>query len=301
MLAAAPIGTGAAKLGFHGGRERTAGAGSGLRAGRAAEGAGPVIIPAEEMAERAAWWARAEPAVRAAVVYGSVAQGTADGESDLDLIVVAGPGQRDALWERREQISEQLHDAPVIRSQEPFWQRPFRYQTWQRDLTELDLTFDEGHVAPWAALARGFRVLIDKGGVEARLRSDLAGWRSPEVDAAAFEPGTWLWLSYLRGKLRHGEMWMVRYGVMDTLNNRVLPLLGTAGHSATHDLDAAALARLEGAAPASSDPDELLRSLRATAQVYAWALGVWAERTGRERPRHALTPAIAARLGVGLE
>jgi hypothetical protein len=32
---------------------------------------------------------------------------------------------------------------------------------------------------------------------------------------------------------------MVRYGVMDTLNNRVLPLLGTAGHSADHSLDAA--------------------------------------------------------------
>ena len=260
-----------------------------------------MIIPAEEMAERAAWWARAEPAVRAAVVYGSVAQGTADGESDLDLVVVAGPGQRDALWDRREQISEQLHDAPVVRSQEPFWQRPFRYQTWQGDLTELDLTFDEGHVAPWAALARGFRMLVDKGGVEAQLRSDLDGWRPPEVDAAASEPGTWLWLAYLRGKLRHGETWMVRYGVMDTLNNRVLPLLGTAGHSAARDLDAAALARLEEAAPVSCDPDELLRSLRATARVYAWALDVWAERTGRDRPRNALTPAIAARLGAGLE
>jgi predicted nucleotidyltransferase len=262
---------------------------------------GQMRIPAQEMAERATAWAGSDPAVRAAVVYGSVAQGSADGESDLDLVIVAEPGQREALWARREQISARLHGGPVVWSQEPFWQRPYRYQTWQQDLTELDLTFDEEHVAPWAALARGFRVLVDKGGTEARLQSDLASWRPPEVDAATFEPSTWLWLGYLRGKLRHGQTWMVRYGVMDTLNNRVLPLLGTAGHSAARDLDAADLARLERAAPASSDPGELLRSLRATAGVYAWALGRWAERTGRERPRGPLTPAIAARLNAELE
>lgn len=54
-------------------------------------------LPAEEMAARAAVWARADAAVRAAIVYGSVAQGTANEESDLDLIVVAEPGQRDGL------------------------------------------------------------------------------------------------------------------------------------------------------------------------------------------------------------
>jgi hypothetical protein len=80
----------------------------------------------------------------------------------------------------------------------------------------------------------------------------------------------------------------------------VLPLLGTAGHSARHDLDAADLERLERAAPVSSEPDELLRSLRATAEVYGWALGRWAARTGRERPQGPLTPAVAARLGLEL-
>jgi hypothetical protein len=255
-------------------------------------------IPAQEMAERAAVWAGSDPTVRAAVVYGSVAQGTADHESDLDLVIVAEPGQRDGLWERREEIATRLLGGPAVWSQEPFWQRPFRYQSWLANLDELDLTFDEEQVAPWGALARGFRALVDKGGVEARLRSDLGGLAPPEVDAPAFEPSTWLWLGYLRGKLRHGETWMVRYGVMDTLNNRVLPLLGTAGHSARHDLDAADLERLERAAPASSEPDELLRSLRATAEVYGWALGRWAARTGRERPQGPLTPAIADRLGL---
>lgn len=60
----------------------------------------------------------------------------------------------------------------------------------------------------------------------ARLRSDLATWHPPEFDAPALDDATWGWLNYLHGRLRHGEAWMVRYGVMDTLNNRVLPLLG---------------------------------------------------------------------------
>jgi predicted nucleotidyltransferase len=65
-----------------------------------------VTIPAERLAAQAAEWARPEPAVRAAVAYGSVAHGTAGEHSDLDLIIVAEPGQRDALWTRRTRISE---------------------------------------------------------------------------------------------------------------------------------------------------------------------------------------------------
>lgn len=38
-----------------------------------------MTVPAEQMAARAAAWAESEPAVRAALVYGSLAQGTADG------------------------------------------------------------------------------------------------------------------------------------------------------------------------------------------------------------------------------
>lgn len=257
-----------------------------------------MTVPAEEMAARAAAWAGSDAAVRAAVVLGSVAQGTADEESDLDLIVVAEPGQRDALWERREQISELLLGHPAAWSQEPRWQRPYRYQSWDDDLVELDLTIDEEHVAPWAALVKGFRALVDKAGVEARLRSDLASWRPAEFDAPALDGGTWLWLNYLHGKLRHGEAWLVRYGVMDTLTSRVLPLLGTAYHSAHGDLAATEIARLDDAAPVSSEPAELRRSLRATAEVYSWALDRWSVRTGRATPRNPLAPLILERLGA---
>ncbi len=43
-------------------------------------------------------------------------------------------------------------------------------------------------------------------------------------------------------------------------------------------------------------PAELRRSLLATAQAYAWALGRWAERTGQTRPEHPLAAAILDKL-----
>ena len=92
---------------------------------------------------------------------------------------------------------------------------------------------------------------------------------------------------------------MVRYGVMDTLNNRVLPLLGTAGHSAHHGLDAADIERVHRAAPTSAETAELRRSLLATAELYAWALERWSQRTGQPVPRSPLTPAIMEKLRAG--
>lgn len=86
-----------------------------------------MAIPAELMAERAAAWAESDAAVRAMIVYGSLAQGTADEDSDLDVIIVAEPGQRDALWDRREQISDLIHGGhDAIWHQEPLWQRRSR-------------------------------------------------------------------------------------------------------------------------------------------------------------------------------
>jgi predicted nucleotidyltransferase len=255
-----------------------------------------MAIPAVEMAARAAEWASADPAVRAAIVYGSVVQGTADDQSDLDLIVVAEAGQRDELWDRRAEISALLLARAPVWSQEPRWQRPYRYQSYDENLLELDLTLDEEYARPWGSLQNGFQALVDKADVADRLRADLAGWQAPEFDAPAFDPGTWAWLNYLHGKLRHGETWLVRYGVMDTLYTRVVPLLGAAGPSARRELPPADYRRLHEAAPASAEPAELRRSLRATADLYGVALRRWSERTGRSAPASPLAAAVINRL-----
>jgi hypothetical protein len=109
----------------------------------------------------------------------------------------------------------------------------------------------------------------------------------PAFDAAGYDGGTWVWLDYLHGRLRHGETWMVRYGVMDNLNNRVVPLLGSAGHSVRAELSDGVIDQLNKAAPTSGDVDELRRSLLATAELYDWARGRWAQRTGQPNPQHS--------------
>lgn len=254
------------------------------------------MIPAERMARRAAEWIRAEPSVRAGVVYGSVARQQADEDSDLDLILVSEPGRREQLWERRGEVASAIHERDVVRVQEPLWQRQFRYQSWDDQLSELDLTFDEEYAAAWPALKRGFVMLADKADVAEQLTEDLAALSPHAFDAVGYDNGTWFWLNYLHGRLRHGETWLVRYGVMDTLNNRVVPLLGSAGHSACRELGPGVVARLNEAAASSGDPAELRRSLRATAELYDWALAQWAERTGEPNPRSPLATAVLARL-----
>lgn len=139
--------------------------------------AGDMSVPAEQMVARAVAWAETDAAVRAAVVYGSVAQGTANEGSDLDLIVVAEPGQRDGLWDRRAEIGAALLSHEVVWSQEPHWQRPYRYQSWDENLVELDLTLDEEYASPWAALTKGFLAIVDKADVADRLRGDPAELR----------------------------------------------------------------------------------------------------------------------------
>src|SRR5690606_37572070 len=102
-------------------------------------------LPAEELADRAAAWARSDERVLAAFGYGSLARGDASDWSDLDLLVVVKPGTRDAMWAEREEIAGRiLAGDGVVFSQELAWQRPFRFQAWRKDGLQVDLTFDEG-------------------------------------------------------------------------------------------------------------------------------------------------------------
>jgi hypothetical protein len=52
----------------------------------------------------------------------------------------------------------------------------------------LDLTLDEEHAEPWAAPTRVFDVIVDKAGVGARLRSDLASWQPPQFARRGSKP-----------------------------------------------------------------------------------------------------------------
>lgn len=142
----------------------------------------------------------------------------------------------------------------------------------------------------------GFLVVLDRTGVADRLRAAVWAREPEEFDAAAVDGGTWVWLNWLAGRIRHGQGWFVRTGIADSLNTRVLPLLGTTPFAVEAALDEADRQRLSTAFPPSAEPEELARALRATADLYADGLTRWSERTGHPRPEHPLAPAVRARL-----
>lgn len=249
---------------------------------------------AAEALERARTWAEREERVDALLVYGSVATGRADSFSDLDLLVVARDGTREALWGERHEIAESILDADLAFAQEASWHRPHLYQAWRSDLARVDLSIDEGRAEPWEGLAGGFEVLVDQAGVGERLRSDLEAWEPPEHDPRSVEGDTWVWLLWLGNRLRHQDRWRVWTNLVRILDERVRPLLVPGGTALPVD----AQRDLEIAAPKSLGQGELWRSLRATTDLLDDALGRWATRTGRPRPEHPLAPEIRRRLGV---
>ncbi|HEY8457192.1 MAG TPA: nucleotidyltransferase domain-containing protein [Actinopolymorphaceae bacterium] len=251
-------------------------------------------LPAEELADRAAAWARSDERVLAAFGYGSLARGDANDWSDLDLLVVVKPGTRDAMWAEREEIAGRiLAGDGVVFSQELAWQRPFRFQAWRKDGLQVDLTFDEGQAEPWDGIAGGFLTLFDRDNLAEQLRSALSQWRPVEPHV---EVPNWIWLKYLASRLRRGQLWLVRSGLVSFVSEEVVPLLGVTSNAVESTLSPSDQRRLHAALPASADPDELARALRASAELYDYALDVWASRTGHQRPRHPLESLVRQRI-----
>lgn len=245
---------------------------------------------AREFAERATAWAADQPALRGVVIFGSVAQNVDNDYSDLDLILVAEPGRRDELWEDRAAIAAAIMGAEPAHIQEPSWQGQFRYQAWDADLHELDLTIAEESVEVFGGITRGFEVLVDRADVKEQLTAAVSQWSALEFDAGALDSSTWPWLLGLQGRLRHGEKFAVRAGVVDTLMGRVVPMLGGEWHTAESQVPAEDMQRVHDAMPRSGEFEELSRSLLETARVYDGTRSV-----GRtHRPDPAAQPARPA-------
>jgi len=255
-----------------------------------------MLTPARECSQRAADWAAGDPLVRAAIVFGSVANGLDDEYSDLDLILVAEDRAGEDIWQRRTDIAQSVLGTEVVAAQEPRWQGEWRFQAWTAQALQLDLTVVEGVPTVFGGLAKGFVAVYDREGIGERLLAACESWHVPHHDATMLDVGTWAWLRYLHGRLRRGELFAVRAGLFDTLMYRVVPMLGSQWHSAHTELSDDDLQRIHAAAPTSAEPDELARSLHATACTYDWALDRWSENTGRERPRHVLSALTLDRL-----
>lgn len=254
------------------------------------------MLPAEAIRDRVTDWAKADDRVRAAYIFGSVATGTATEHSDLDLIVVAQPGQLDSLWGEAVALAARWLDAPVVYSKELPWQGPCRLQAHAADLAEIDVGFVEAEPRVWGGVARGYAVLVDKdGAVTAALEKQVAEWTPPVYDAADADSDSWLLLHWTAGKVRHGRGWFARVSINDFITNRVLPVLGVELDDVEQQ-DAALVSRLQAALPASTEPAELVRALVETARLYDEAYADWCRRAGVGVSRNPLAEPVLRRL-----
>ncbi len=243
---------------------------------------------------RARTWVTEDLRVRAALVHGSVVKGTVTPLSDLDLIVVAEPGQRDALWAERESLTRQLLGAPAITG--PLPGLPYRWQARTADLDQLDLTIDEGAVRVWHGFEGPVEFLVDRADVRAEFDRAMAGQvAAPPPDAAADCDEAWGQFAKLIALLLHRRTLAVRIGLNDVIMARLVPLLDRSAYvigtvDDHHDRDL--ITDLDQVYPASTDVAELGRALRAAAERYAELLTAWSARTGRPRPASGLEPGV---------
>jgi hypothetical protein len=229
-------------------------------------------------------------------VKGSLGRGQTDALSDTDLVIVAEPGQRDALWRDRRSLPEALGQPVAVFKDAP-WHGPYIAIAIYEGPLKVDLSFEDGEVPPDEWLREGYLVLMDRGGVERRLRRRLASFRPPPFgteDLTELDGHAWDWAWWLYVKLARGERWLVYVELPKYLENIVIPAynaLAGAPRSGTYGLDqrlsTSVIDEVAAALPRRPTPRELHRSLLALVALYAAA---------RARLRRRLKADLSGRL-----
>jgi hypothetical protein len=78
---------------------------------------------------------------------------------------------RSEVWDERASVAERILGAPVAWGHELAWQRGYRYQAWDEDLRQVDLTFDEEVPVASEIFYEGWQVVVDKASVRAHLET----------------------------------------------------------------------------------------------------------------------------------
>lgn len=252
-----------------------------------------MTVAHRQMIGRAVAWGENADEVAGLVLYGSLAQGHGRQWSDLDMVIVTRPGDRQATWDRRQEIATAILGQPVAWNHELDWQRPYRFQAWTMDLAAVDLTFDEGVAEASPTLANGYRVLVDKTDIAAALAAGLERLEPAGHDPNEFDASTWVWFLWLYGRLEHGRCWHVCTSLVHLIDTRLVPLFYD-GPSYEVETRASAdqLQRLHNAVPRSVDRGELQRALQATLLAYEEASMAWSRRTGIDVLRSPLADSI---------
>jgi predicted nucleotidyltransferase len=251
--------------------------------------------------DAATQWAELEPRVRALVLKGSLAQGRGDELSDVDLIAVTEPGEREELWAEREVITRSLGD-PLGIFREAEWATPYMVIALYDGPQKLDLAFEEERLAPDPWLRDGYEVLT--GSVAAPDLADPARFGA-EADLRELDAHAWDYAFWLHVKLERGERWVAYLELAGFLHHIVLLAHNAAkeegwagGRGVDTRLPRETVAALEAVLPRSAEPDELRGALLAAAELYAEARAELKARHDPELPDE-LMQQVLERLRAG--
>jgi len=247
-----------------------------------------------ELAERVVAEAAADARVLAVVVGGSVASGTSDEYSDLDLVLVCtAEGQPGCLAEAKEFAGRV---GPLLSSftGEHVGEPRLLITLFGPPLVHVDLKF----VTP-----DGYRNRVENGlvlwqrddTVDRVLAESTPCW--PQPDVQLIEDRFWVWVHYTAVKIARGELFEA-IEALDMIRGAAIAPLAGIGRT----MRPAGVRRLETLAPelvpalretvATADREDCLRALKASIEVY---------RTVRERSqvvrRTAAEEAVVAFLG----
>ncbi|HEY9335602.1 MAG TPA: hypothetical protein VIQ79_14310 [Kribbella sp.] len=214
--------------------------------------------------------AERDPRVLAVLAGGSVATGTSDEYSDLDLVLVCtAEGQPSCLAEAKEFAGRV---GPLLTSftGEHVGEPRLLIALYGSPLLHVDLKF----VTPDGLRTRveDGVVLWQRDGTVDRIRQESApAW--PQPDPQWIEDRFWCWVHYTAVKIARGELFEA-IGALDALRSAAIAPLATLGRTARP----AGVRRFETLAPdlvpqlratlADADPEDCLRALRAAVDVY---------------------------------
>ncbi|MDQ3660185.1 MAG: nucleotidyltransferase domain-containing protein [Actinomycetota bacterium] len=239
--------------------------------------------------EAAGTFTRTMPGIIGLVVSGSLATGTVDVYSDLDLKIVTRDELHDAAFEQRDELVEAC-GAPVARFSAEHVGHPDMLIVLYDDLVHIDfylvrlgeLSTKNGGMPSWVVWSRD-------DGIAAALSGPADAAR---VDLAWIEARMWTWVWYTHSKILRGELYEALDALQYLRGNVLFALLAeTSGvrpyGSRRAEQHVGELGPLFARTVPPLERDSLMDALRATVELYLKLADPLLEQNAVERAEDA--------------
>ena len=229
-------------------------------------------VPAHlrQLAEAVVAEAETDPRLLAVVAGGSIATGTSDEHSDLDLVLVCAPDRHQECLAEAPVFAARLGPLLASFTGEHVGEPQLLIALYGPPLAHVDLKF----VTPDDLRDRvedGVVLWQRDDSVDRAYGTSQPSW--PEVDPQWIEDRFWVWVHYTAVKIARGELFEA-LEALGAIRSATIAPLATLGRTAKPS----GVRRLETLAPelvpelratvAIADPDDCLRALNASVELY---------------------------------